>query len=80
MNEEVHKVLHDGVVERIEKLEHSYDLLTLPEEGTLAKTKQSMETSISKVEAKLNWLLILIFTGMASALGTILLTKLGIKG
>lgn len=79
MNEEAHKIQHDSVVERVEKVEESMDTLLRPEDGTLAKMRQNIDTSIGKVESKLNWLVIFIMTTVVGALSSIIISKLGGK-
>lgn len=79
MNEEVHKVLHEGVVERIEKLEELVEQINRPEDGTLAKMLRHAEEKVDKLEAKFNWLIIFLLTSVVGALVTIVLAKLGFK-
>lgn len=79
MNEEVHKVLHEGVVERVTKLEEAVELINRPEDGTLAKMKISDEALVEKLESKLNYLVIFLLTTVVGALATIVLAKLGYK-
>lgn len=79
LNEDVHKILHSGVVERLDKLEELIENLNKPEDGTLAKMRTNLEAVIGKVEAKFNWLVIFILTAVAGALSTIVLAKLGFK-
>jgi hypothetical protein len=79
MNDEAHKILHDSVVDRVEKLEESLEGVLRPEEGTLAKMRQGINTDIEKVESKLNWLIIFIMTTVVGALSSIALSHLGGK-
>lgn len=80
MNDELHKVLHGAVVDRISSLEVEMDELKRPEDGTLALMKQSLEThvdtQVSRTEAKLNWLIAFIFTTVVGLLITIVSSKL----
>lgn len=69
----------EGLIERVEKLEDHHGRCNQPEDGTLAKIKQSVEQSIEKVESKLNWLITFILTTVVGTLLTIILAKLGFK-
>ena len=83
MNEDMHKVLHGGVTDRLDKLEDAMDQVNLPEDGTLAKMRASihgeMTERVEKVESKLNWLIVFLMTTVVGALSTIVMAKLGFK-
>ena len=83
MNEDMHKVLHGGVTDRLDKLEDAMDQVNLPEDGTLAKMRASihgeMSERVEKVESKLNWLIVFLMTTVVGALSTIVMAKLGFK-
>ena len=79
MNDEAHKIQHDSVVGRVEKLEESLEGVLRPEDGTLSKMRQGINTDIEKVESKLNWLIIFIMTTVVGALSSIALSHLGGK-
>lgn len=79
MTEELCKVRHDAINDRIDKLEDLLTGLQKPEDGTLAKMRQSIKDDLTKLEAKLNWLFIFLFTTVTGAIVTIILSKLGFK-
>lgn len=81
MQERVHEVLHAGVLARLEHLEDEQHNLTRSETGTLALLKNSIENAsdkkFDKIEAKLNWIIGILFTAVFGILMAIFTSWLG---
>ena len=76
MNEEVRSIMHQGVLDRLGKVEQGLSVLTTPEDGILAKMKVGYEKELSKVESKVNWVIGVLLTSFLSAFLTIVISRL----
>lgn len=77
MNDDVHKVLHGAMDDRVSALEAKQAELERPETGTLAVMDKRQETRILRVDTKINWLIAFFFTTVVGVLVSIVTAKLG---
>jgi hypothetical protein len=70
-NSEVCRLLHSGIDRDVQTLTRKFEDLCQPEKGILAEMERESQKRIDKVDAKLNWLLLFLFTSTVSALAAI---------
>lgn len=79
IDEKVHELMHKPVTDRLDKLEEQVETINAPEKGTLALMNQSLEAKFNKLDTKINYLFIILFSALGTIAWALIQNKIGLR-